>query len=166
MLHPAGAGGSGKAGQWSVLVRGSGAEPIGTDAAFEEIYRCPPAVPHSAEPHAHAAPCASTVPPVTARHISAGPHLVCHWHSKRLSVSEDRRSCMHYISAPRARHRVRLPVNPESGRGVVLGEGKPENQNHAIIFCFNETLQAIDMNQVPPPFTFHALACRSACVIS
>lgn len=44
--------------------------------------------------------------------------------------------------------RVRLPVNPESGRGVVLGEGKPENQNHAIIFCFNETLQAIDMNQV------------------
>jgi 1,3-beta-glucan synthase component len=52
--------------------------------------------------------------------------------------------------APHACYRVRLPVNPESGRGVVLGEGKPENQNHAIIFCFNETLQAIDMNQVPP----------------
>src|SRR4051794_29515901 len=48
-------------------------------------------------------------------------------------------------------YRVRLPDNPESGRGVVLGEGKPENQNHAIIFCFNETLQAIDMNQVQPP---------------
>jgi len=43
---------------------------------------------------------------------------------------------------------VRLPDNPESGRGVVLGEGKPENQNHAMIFCFNEALQAIDMNQV------------------
>ncbi len=32
-----------------------------------------------------------------------------------------------------------------------LGEGKPENQNAAIIFCFNEALQAIDMNQVPKP---------------
>lgn len=32
-----------------------------------------------------------------------------------------------------------------------LGEGKPENQNAAIIFCFNEALQAIDMNQVPRP---------------
>ena len=44
--------------------------------------------------------------------------------------------------------RVRLPVNPESKRGVVLGEGKPENQNHAVIFCHNEALQSIDMNQV------------------
>jgi 1,3-beta-glucan synthase component len=67
--------------------------------------------------------------------------------------------------APPARYRVRLPVNPESGRGVVLGEGKPENQNHAIIFCFNETLQAIDMNQVQPP-CIHALACRAACISS
>ena len=44
---------------------------------------------------------------------------------------------------------MRLPINPESKRGVVLGEGKPENQNHAIIFCHNEALQSIDMNQVP-----------------
>lgn len=43
---------------------------------------------------------------------------------------------------------VRLPSNPETGSGVKLGEGKPENQNAAIIFCFNEALQAIDMNQV------------------
>lgn len=26
-------------------------------------------------------------------------------------------------------------------------QGKPENQNHAIIFCHGEVLQAIDMNQ-------------------
>jgi callose synthase len=29
-----------------------------------------------------------------------------------------------------------------------LGEGKPENQNHAIIFTRGEGLQTIDMNQV------------------
>jgi hypothetical protein len=28
-----------------------------------------------------------------------------------------------------------------------IGEGKPENQNHAIIFAFGEALQTIDMNQ-------------------
>ena len=38
-------------------------------------------------------------------------------------------------------YRVRLPGNP------VLGEGKPENQNHAVIFSRGELLQAIDMNQ-------------------
>jgi hypothetical protein len=32
-----------------------------------------------------------------------------------------------------------------SARGVVLGEGKPENQNHAVIFAHCEALQAIDM---------------------
>ncbi len=37
--------------------------------------------------------------------------------------------------------RVRLPGDP------VLGEGKPENQNHAIIFTRGERIQAIDMNQ-------------------
>ena len=36
---------------------------------------------------------------------------------------------------------VRLPGNP------VLGEGKPENQNHAMIFTRGEFLQTIDMNQ-------------------
>jgi len=70
-------------------------------------------------------------------------------------------------------YRVRLPVQSESSHGVVrrprvsllrwgwrcasvaaeaahaqvLGEGKPENQNHAAIFCFGEALQTVDMNQ-------------------
>ena len=36
---------------------------------------------------------------------------------------------------------VRLP-------GLVkLGEGKPENQNHALIFTRGDVLQKIDMNQ-------------------
>lgn len=38
-------------------------------------------------------------------------------------------------------YRIRLPGNP------VLGEGKPENQNSAIIFTRGESLQTIDMNQ-------------------
>ncbi|XP_078440418.1 callose synthase 3-like [Wolffia australiana] len=38
-------------------------------------------------------------------------------------------------------YRVKLP-GP-----AILGEGKPENQNHAIIFTRGEGLQAIDMNQ-------------------
>lgn len=33
---------------------------------------------------------------------------------------------------------------------VILGEGKPENQNHAIVFTRGEALQTIDMNQVCP----------------
>jgi hypothetical protein len=31
---------------------------------------------------------------------------------------------------------------------AILGEGKPENQNHAIMFTRGEGLQTIDMNQV------------------
>lgn len=38
-------------------------------------------------------------------------------------------------------YRVKLPGDP------VIGEGKPENQNHAIIFTRGEAIQAIDMNQ-------------------
>ena len=38
-------------------------------------------------------------------------------------------------------YKVRLPGNP------ILGEGKPENQNHAIIFTRGEYLQTLDMNQ-------------------
>lgn len=34
--------------------------------------------------------------------------------------------------------RIRLPQNHETGHGVILGEGKPENQNAAMIFCFGE----------------------------
>ncbi|KAF5481508.1 hypothetical protein F2P56_002150 [Juglans regia] len=39
-------------------------------------------------------------------------------------------------------YRIKLP-----GRPVDIGEGKPENQNHAIIFTRGEALQTIDMNQ-------------------
>jgi hypothetical protein len=39
-------------------------------------------------------------------------------------------------------YRIKLPGN------AMLGEGKPENQNHAIIFTRGEGLQTIDMNQV------------------
>lgn len=38
-------------------------------------------------------------------------------------------------------YRVRLAGNP------ILGEGKPENQNHAMIFTRGEFVQTIDMNQ-------------------
>jgi len=38
-------------------------------------------------------------------------------------------------------YRVKLPGNP------VMGEGKPENQNHAVVFSRGEYVQAIDMNQ-------------------
>jgi len=37
---------------------------------------------------------------------------------------------------------IKLPGNPK------LGEGKPENQNHAIIFTRGQAVQTIDMNQV------------------
>ncbi|CAK7351705.1 unnamed protein product [Dovyalis caffra] len=38
-------------------------------------------------------------------------------------------------------YRIKLPGSPN------IGEGKPENQNHAIIFTRGEALQTIDMNQ-------------------
>jgi hypothetical protein len=37
--------------------------------------------------------------------------------------------------------KIRLPGNP------IIGEGKPENQNHAIVFAHGEYLQTLDMNQ-------------------
>lgn len=39
-------------------------------------------------------------------------------------------------------YRIKLPGSAK------IGEGKPENQNHAIIFTRGEALQTIDMNQV------------------
>ncbi|KAJ8512658.1 hypothetical protein OPV22_003092 [Ensete ventricosum] len=39
-------------------------------------------------------------------------------------------------------YRIKLPGKPTD-----VGEGKPENQNHAIIFTRGEALQTIDMNQ-------------------
>eukprot|EP00474_Spongospora_subterranea_P008611 CRZ09069.1 hypothetical protein [Spongospora subterranea] len=38
-------------------------------------------------------------------------------------------------------YRIKLPGNP------IVGEGKPENQNHAVIFTRGEMLQTVDMNQ-------------------
>ncbi|XP_022850103.1 callose synthase 12-like [Olea europaea var. sylvestris] len=39
-------------------------------------------------------------------------------------------------------YRIKLPGDP-----LKLGEGKPENQNHAIIFTRGDAIQTIDMNQ-------------------
>ncbi|KAL3922916.1 MAG: hypothetical protein SGILL_001947 [Bacillariaceae sp.] len=50
-------------------------------------------------------------------------------------VKSDGRGNIHEV------YRVRLPGNP------VIGEGKPENQNHAMIFTRSEFLQTVDMNQ-------------------
>ena len=50
-------------------------------------------------------------------------------------VKSDRRGNIQEV------YRVRLPGNP------VIGEGKPENQNHAMIFTRGEFVQTIDMNQ-------------------
>lgn len=41
---------------------------------------------------------------------------------------------------------IKLPGDPK------LGEGKPENQNHAIIFTRGNAVQTIDMNQVANSF--------------
>lgn len=38
-------------------------------------------------------------------------------------------------------YKIKLPGNPK------LGEGKPENQNHAIVFTRGDAVQTIDMNQ-------------------
>ncbi|CEM17389.1 unnamed protein product [Vitrella brassicaformis CCMP3155] len=40
-----------------------------------------------------------------------------------------------------------LLEGPAHKRNPIVGEGKAENQNHAVIFTRGETLQAIDMNQ-------------------
>lgn len=46
-----------------------------------------------------------------------------------------------HLKRPEELFRVKLPGHPK------IGEGKPENQNHACIFARGEILQAIDMNQ-------------------
>lgn len=38
-------------------------------------------------------------------------------------------------------YRVRLPTNTLTRTGIILGEGKGENQNHAVIFTRGECLQ-------------------------
>lgn len=58
-------------------------------------------------------------------------------------------------------YRIELPGPPN------IGEGKPENQNHAIIFTRGEALQTIDMNQVcgiKRTFTIKNKLCFSHCM--
>ena len=47
----------------------------------------------------------------------------------------------------RDRSRIVKQYEVELPGPILLGEGKPNNQNHAIIFTRGEALQAIDMNQ-------------------
>ncbi|KAG2489222.1 hypothetical protein HYH03_012244 [Edaphochlamys debaryana] len=45
-------------------------------------------------------------------------------------------------------YRIRQPVNVSGdGGSVILGEGKPENQNVALPYCTGHLVQTIDMNQ-------------------
>ncbi|CAN0116613.1 unnamed protein product, partial [Ectocarpus sp. 13 AM-2016] len=46
-----------------------------------------------------------------------------------------------------ARGRIMKQYEVELPGPILLGEGKPNNQNHAIIFTRGEAVQAIDMNQ-------------------
>ena len=57
-------------------------------------------------------------------------------------------------------YRIKLPGS------VILGEGKPENQNHAIIFTRGEVLQTIDMNQVPQAniYIYRVFMCLALCM--
>lgn len=50
---------------------------------------------------------------------------------------------------------IKLPGDPK------LGEGKPENQNHAIVFTRGEAVQTIDMNQVKNILLYLNLCRRS-----
>lgn len=50
---------------------------------------------------------------------------------------------------------IKLPGDPK------LGEGKPENQNHAIVFTRGNAIQTIDMNQVC--MQFFCLLLASFC---
>lgn len=56
-------------------------------------------------------------------------------------------------------YRVKLPGKPTD-----IGEGKPENQNHAIIFTRGEALQTIDMNQVALFTHLYTCSVRFYCL--
>ncbi|KAL2933328.1 Callose synthase 10 [Bienertia sinuspersici] len=68
--------------------------------------------------------------------IKGVPNAQGSWHSKVWGMSY----CMQPHLAVEI-YSIKLPGNPK------LGEGKPENQNHAIIFTRGEAIQTIDMNQ-------------------
>lgn len=56
-------------------------------------------------------------------------------------------------------YRIKLPGPAK------LGEGKPENQNHAIIFTRGEALQTIDMNQVNSVAMVQVMIYVAICVV-
>jgi len=62
----------------------------------------------------------------------------------KVALNKDSESADPVQSLDQVIYRIKLP-GP-----ALLGEGKPENQNHAIIFTRGEGLQTIDMNQVSP----------------
>jgi callose synthase len=56
-------------------------------------------------------------------------------------------------------YRIQLP-GP-----LKLGEGKPENQNHALIFTRGDAVQTIDMNQVQARNPFSKIAFAVCCYL-
>ena len=56
-------------------------------------------------------------------------------------------------------YRIKLPGPAK------LGEGKPENQSHAIIFTRGEALQTIDMNQVNCVAMVQVMIYVAICVV-
>jgi len=70
---------------------------------------------------------------------------VCFVHVPTDPSIEDYASCLIGVDESTGKckidYRVKLPGNP------VIGEGKPENQNHAVIFARGAHLQTLDMNQ-------------------
>lgn len=70
-----------------------------------------------------------------------------------------RASSMHTTKRIQEVYRIKFPQNPFTKRGMIIGEGKPENQNHAMQFVFGECLQTIDMNQ--DNFILEALKMRT-----
>lgn len=102
--------------QYSVLIRGQVGTPASDPEGTQELYRCAWGSRGGQER-------GQMTQPVCIRVSDCG---------KRADP----------CGRPRAHPcRVRLPKNGETGHGVVLGEGKPENQNAAIIFCFGEVVQ-------------------------
>lgn len=78
--------------------------------------------------------------------ILSEPDLrVCFVHVPKDPSQEDFASCLVGVDLATKRchvaYRVKLPGNP------IIGEGKPENQNQAVIFARGAYLQTLDMNQ-------------------
>ncbi|CAM9277229.1 unnamed protein product, partial [Sphacelaria rigidula] len=64
-----------------------------------------------------------------------------------VEASRDGRHLSVLIRYDESRGRIMKQYEVELPGPILVGEGKPNNQNHAIIFTRGEALQAIDMNQ-------------------